>query len=450
MAADPEPRQGGFFYGWVIVAVLAAVGALSMALGTLNFGLFVKPMGDELGIGRSIFGWAQSTRQITSALTAPIVGGLIDRLGGRILIVIAAAITGGAVVGVGFISQGWQLVALYALMGVVGMSGPGALVTTVPVAKWFVRRRGQAMGFMSLGIPIGGLIFVPLTQVFIDAFGWRNAWILLGAIGAGVIVPIALLFIRRQPEDLGLRTDGDPPEPATTVARPATRVAGPATATAGLPAIPAAREERSWTRVEAVRSGTFWRLVIVFSLVQLAVNSVAVHRIPSFMDRGLDPHLISFATALDAGAAGLSTFALGFLTQRVAARLIGAAGFLMLAAASWLTILTETDALVFPAMISFGLGIGALMLMQNYLWADYFGRRHLGSIRGAVMPLTLISGGIGAPLAGFVRDVTGSYVPIWIAAIGLMTVGAAVMAFTPPPREKPASAAPVAAPPAGP
>ncbi|HEX2171948.1 MAG TPA: MFS transporter, partial [Dehalococcoidia bacterium] len=211
-----QRRSGRLFYGWVIVAVMATAGALSMALGTLNFGLFVKPMGDELGFGRSVFGWAQSTRQVSSAVTAPLVGSLIDRFGARLLLAAAAIITGGAVACLAFISAGWQLVALYAFMGVVGMSGPGALVTTVPVAKWFVRQRAKAMAFLSLGIPAGGLIFVPLTQVFIDAFGWRTAWILLALIGAGAIIPLSLFFVRRQPEDLGLLPDGGPPPVSTS------------------------------------------------------------------------------------------------------------------------------------------------------------------------------------------------------------------------------------------
>lgn len=76
------PRQlerPRFFYGWAIVAVMALSGTLSMALGALNLGLFVRPMDDELGVGRAVFGWAQSARQVASALTAPVVGGLIDR-----------------------------------------------------------------------------------------------------------------------------------------------------------------------------------------------------------------------------------------------------------------------------------------------------------------------------------------------------------------------------------
>ncbi|HEX2173337.1 MAG TPA: MFS transporter, partial [Dehalococcoidia bacterium] len=240
-----------------------------------------------------------------------------------------------------------------------------------------------------------------------------------------------LFFVRRQPEDLGLPPDGGPSPVSTSPA------AAPSASHPAAPA-PAAADERSWTRREAVRSGTFWRLVFVFSIVMLAVNSVGVHRIPSFMDRGLEPRVISYATALDAAAAGLSTFAMGFLAQRVPARLIGTGGFLMLALASWLTIIAADHSVMFVAMISFGLGIGVLMLMQNYLWAEYFGRQHLGSIRGAVMPITLICGGLGAPLSGYVRDITGDYTPVWLTATGLMVLGGIIIALTPPPRAKPA------------
>ena len=423
-SVESKPR---LFYGWVIVAVMAATGALSMALGTLNFGLFIKPMGDELGIGRAVFGWAQSARQITSAITAPMVGGLIDRFGARMLLTISATITGAAVLGLGFVTADWQLVTLFALMGLVGMSGPGALVTTVPVTKWFVRNRGKALSFMSLGVPIGGLVFVPLTQIFIDAFGWRNAWMLLAIIGSGIIIPLALVFVRRQPEDLGLLPDGDLPAAERAIA---------SDAKAGSPVQPVYSDEHSWTRAEALRSGTFWRLVFVFSVVMLATNTINVHRIPSFMDRGLDPRLISYATAFDAAAAGLSTFTMGLLTQRIPARLIGAGGFLMLIVASVLTIVADNHPVMFLAMITFGLGIGVLMLMQNFLWADYFGRKHLGSIRGAVMPIMLVFGGAGAPLAGYIRDFTGSYTHTWLAATILMALSAVVLALTPPPRPK--------------
>jgi MFS family permease len=417
--AESEPR---FFYGWVIVGVMAAVGCLSMALGTLNFGLFIKPMGDELGIGRATFGWAQSARQIASAMTALKVGSLLDLYGARVLLTVSALITGLAVAALAFVTAGWQIIALFALMGVVGMSGPGALVSTVPVTKWFVRKRGKALAIMSLGNPIGGLIFIPLTQIFIADLGWRDAWFYLAIIGASLILPLSLVFVRREPEDMGLLPDGDRP-------RPAVRPTG-----AGQPAAAAARrEEVAWTRAQAMRSGTFWRLVFVFSVVQMATNSVGVHRIPSFMDRGFDPTLISYATALDAAAVGVTTVGLGLLLSRVPSRFLGAAGFVALAISSAMTIVAADHVVMFISMIVFGLGIGGTMLMQNYLWAEYFGRRHQGSIRGAVMPIMLLLGGTGPPLAGYVLDYTGSYTPAWAASTVLMAFGAVVLAMTPPP-----------------
>ena len=413
LVAEPVAVRAGrprLFYGWAIVGVLAITSALTMAMGALNFGLFIKPMGDELGIGRATFGWAQSSRQITSALTAPVVGPLIDRFGVRILLPVAAVLCFLAMVGLALTSEGWQLIAMFGLMGVVGMNGPGALVTTVPVTKWFVRKRAKAMAFASLGVPLGGFLLVPLTQILIDEVGWRWTWVIMGLLGAGIIVPLAILFIRRQPEDLGLLPDGREPAPPVPVR------AKDASATAPVVYL----DERSWTRAEAIRTFTFWKLVFVFGLVMLAMTSVAVHRIPSFMDRGLDPHLISYATALDAAAAGISTFAMGMLAHRIPARYIGAGGFLLLALASIMTIAADSHLVMFASMITFGFGIGAGMLMQNYLWAEYFGRRHQGSIRGAVTPITLMFSAAGPPIAGYVRDEVGSYDPVWMVAVIMM------------------------------
>ena len=91
---SPADGQSPFYYGWIIVYVMASAGAVSMAMGSLNFGLFVKPMGDDLGFGRAYFGWAQTARQVSSSVTSPTVGWLLDRYGSRILLPVAATITG--------------------------------------------------------------------------------------------------------------------------------------------------------------------------------------------------------------------------------------------------------------------------------------------------------------------------------------------------------------------
>ncbi len=404
-------------------------GAFSTGLGTINFGLFIKPMGDQLGIGRASFGWALTARLMVGAAASPVVGRLIDRFGSRVLLAAAAAITGAALFGLAQITQAWQLVMLFSVTGIVGLGGPAALATTVPVAKWFVRRRGRAIGLLFMGIPVGGIIFLPLTQFLLDSVGWRSAWMILAALGAGIIIPVSLLLVRRQPEDMGLLPDGASPltdAPAFESQEKQTSVSSPL-------------EEDSWTLGEAVRSFTYWRLVFVFGLGMLAVSSVGLHRIPDFMDRGLDPRLVALATALDTVALGVTTFVLGFVVERVPVRFIAVLAYGSFATATFLTIIADSHLMLFLAMGTFGVGAGGQMLTQNYLWASYFGRQHLGSIRGAVLPVTLLIGGFGAPLAGYVRDSVGSYVPMWSVARGLMVIVACIFALTPPPKRRPSS-----------
>ena len=422
MATTKAPESGRgesrFFYGWVIVGVMAASGAVSMAMGSLNFGLFIKPMGDQLGIGRAAFGWAQTARQGAGALSSPIIGPLLDRFGSRVMLPVSALATGAAMIGLANMSVSWHLIVLFAVMGFAGMSGPGALVTSVPVLKWFVRDRGRALSFMSLGIPIGALLFVPLTQILIDAVGWRNAWVILAALGVAVIVPLSAVFVRRQPEDMGQLPDG---------ATPLTDADGETPSNAPV-------DEVSWATRDALRSPTLWRLVVAFCVVQLATGTVALHRIPDFMDRGLDARLVSYATAFDAVCAGAATFAFGMLVGRVPVRFLGGLGFSMLAAASVLTIYADNVPIMALSMAIFGLGIGGMMFLNNFIWADYFGRENVGAIRGLVNPINLAVGGLGAPVAGYIYDFTGTYEVAWWVGVALMTFGAILTVMTGPPR----------------
>jgi MFS family permease len=263
------------------------------------------------------------------------------------------------------------------------------------------------------------VIFVPLTQLLIDSSGWRAAWLILGLGGAAIMIPLGLIFLRREPEDMGLLPDGG------TAGRPSAR--------RGAPAI-SHDVEVSWTRHEAVRTVTFWRLVFAFSVVMLGQTTVGVHRIPAFMDRGIDPVLVALATALDAAAAGVSLFALGFLVDRYQVRYLGALSFAAVAVAIFLTLQAEAAPMMFASTATFGLGVGGSLLLQSYIWAAYYGRGNLGAIRGIVQPITLVVAGIGPPFAGYVRDVSGTYDSVWWAGLILVVVGAVVLATSPQPR----------------
>ena len=424
-AATPPHRR--FFYGWVIVGVMSLVGALSMTLATLNFVVFIRPMGNELHIGRAMFGWSQTARTVTGAFTSPWIGRFVDRLGSRYLLAAAALLVGLSLVAMAFITAAWQMVALFAVMGVLALGGPaGNLLTTVPIAKWFVRKRGLAMALVGVGPFLGGVIFVPISQLFITDLGWRHAWIALAAIGMAGIIPLTLLFVRRQPEDMGQAPDGDPPRNSA----PAENPSQAATTSVVV-------EETSWTLAEARRSPVFWRLVAAFSLAMFALGSIGLHRVPNFMDKGLDPGLVALATSLDAAGGGASTFLMGFVADRMQARHLGLFSFTVLTVAMVLTILGDTPLLLFLAMGSFGVGIGGLVLLQNYLWPQYFGRGHLGSIRGFITPITLLWSGISGPLAGYVKDIWGSYDSIWWVCVAMMALATLLIFSTSKPVKRP-------------
>ena len=110
----------------------------------------------------------------------------------------------------------WQFVLFLGVLGALGFAGLAYSVTSPTIAKWFVRRRGRAAGIATGGLNVGVAVFTPLIVFLIDQYGWRSAWLYLGLLPMVLVIPPALLWLRRQPEDMGLLPDGDPAPPATS------------------------------------------------------------------------------------------------------------------------------------------------------------------------------------------------------------------------------------------
>ena len=373
-----------------------------MGMGLFNFGLFIKPMGDDLGLSRATFGWAQTFRQVAGAASSPVLGRLLDRFGSRFLLPASVVLTGIAMIGMSYAQNEAHLLIAISLFGIAGYAMPGSILTNVPVMKWFEHNRGRAMGLVSACSLIGGMLFLPLTQELIDRVGWRDAWLYLACLGTALVVPLVLIFVRRQPEDFGLLPDG---------------------ASAAEAADAAIKDEQRFTAKEAMHTTSFWMLALIFTLMSISIASIGLHRIPEFMDRGLSPNWIAWAMALDSVLAGVASVVTGMLANRMGIRRIGAIGFGFLAAACYLTIIAQDIWLMALSMAVFGIGIGVTLQMQNLIWPAFFGRAHVGSIRGVVMPITLVVSALSAPFAGWVYDTTGSYTSVWWAAVALMSLG---------------------------
>jgi len=415
-AALPVTRV---YYGWVIVAAMVVIGGTTMILTGPTFGLFVEPMQEELGFSTALIGWANTARILTAAASGLFIGKLLDRYGPRVLLAIAGVVASLAALSLGLFHPAWWLIGSFVAMGLVAMQGPASFYTSPSVAKWFVRQRAKAMGILSIAAPAGLVFGFPAVQWIISNHGWKAGWIVLGLSGLVIIVPVSLIYLRRQPEDFGLLPDGDPADGGESLED--SSAFGGAT-------------EHQWTRGEAIRTREFWQLSTVFSLFVFATNSMIIFRIPHFIDQGIDPGLI----AIGAGTAQIS-LVLGAVTLGRQVALVGmerlaALNLLVMVMCFVLTVTVATPFMMFVALYTWSWSNNSMGALQGTLFASYFGRRHIGAIRSVSLTANMLFAAVAGPLTGYVGDATGGFNAIWWPMIGVLGVSVVLMATSRPPK----------------
>lgn len=378
-----QTERPPLFYGWVIVAVALVMNLASSPATAVTFGFFINPMRDDTGWSESQLVLGLTFRLAVAGVTSPFLGMLLDRLGSRILGTVAALIAGGSIMAVGLVHELWVFYLLYAISGLSGFGGPsGQLLTVVPVAKWFQVKRGKALSLATAGTPAGNLLLIPIAQLIIELWGWRTAWMVLGALLALGAAPICALLMRKDPESMGLTVDGleAPPHRAET-------------------SNVAVVEDESWNVREVMHSGVFWLLIMATAFGGLVTQGTLVNRVPFWQDTGIDAGYVALGTALAPLLVVLSGLACGVLADRFAVRVIGFGGGII-AGLSALPMVFARDSIMLLAVhnILWGIGQGANNTMANVVWPAYFGRRFIGSIRGVIFPVSIGTAAMSAPL----------------------------------------------------
>ena len=410
------------FYGWWIVAaaVLLQFSFLSVTQATVS--VFLRPVVDELGWQVWQFSLGSSLALMAGALSSVVVGGVVDRRGPRLPVLGGALVTALCLYGLGRQSSLWLFWSLHLCAGLIGWTLFGPLVVNITVNKWFVRRRGWALAIGSSGISLGGLIAPVAMTLAVDSLGWRNGYHLLAIFVLAIVVPVAFL-LRRAPEDFGLRPDG-----ASDASMERDR-------------LPGATEPPSYTSGQALRTPGFWLLLFGYSMNQAALSSVLAHAIPFATDASFSRTTASLALAVNGLGNLLSKAVWGYCLQRFPPRRLAVFAFslggtgvaLMLLAASSAERLGNGGSaagLLFAGFFCYGFGFGGTIPVSEYLWVSYFGRAHIGAIRGVSQPLTIIGPTIGPVLVGVGFDLTGSYRLAFIAVIATYLLGALLVAIS--------------------
>jgi len=389
-------NSGVFYYGWYIVAVgfIANVASSFSLASTLS--IFLKPLTVDLGVSRGVFSLLRSGEGLISAGMAPVAGSLVDRHGGRWLVVAGAVV---ATIGYLCLSQVdafWQFLIVRWSLVTPGDAIMGSMVLNVVIARWFVRMRGRAIAFSSMGIGFGKISMPLFAASLLVWLGWRHTWAVFGMLTFVLLVAPAILYIRRSPEEMGLVPDGGMPAPI----QEAQRSAAPRTPST---------ENVVWTRKEAVRTRAFWLIVAVFGVSSIGVTGLNLHVFPYVSDLGHSDIIAATVMSVIAFTQLASPLVWGFLAERTDVRRTTMIKFLIQAAGLILAITSGNLSLLYVGFFFYGIGLGGSMVLPDVLWARFFGRISLGRIRGLGYLLTHVLSAMGPPFFGFLFDYMGNY-----------------------------------------
>jgi MFS family permease len=395
----PSKRQV-FFYGWYIVGVgfLANV-ASSFALAS-TMSIFLKPLTSDLGVSRGVFSLLRSGEGIIAACIAPLIGTLVDRYGGRWLMVIGTAIVAVGYFLLTYVESFAQFVWIRLTLVTLGDSMMGYMVVNVIIAQWFTRYRGRALAISSMGVGFAKVCMPLVAASLILWLGWRHTWFAFGLITLGLLVVPALLIIRRTPEAMGLLPDGT--EEATGVRVVTSKKA--VTAVAGTDA-----QEVVWTRGEAARTTAFWLLVITFGISSIGVTGLNLHVYSYVTDLGYSAVIAATVMSIIASMQLASPLVWGLLADRIGARYAATLRFVIQGIGLAVAVLSGELVWLYAGFLLYGIGLGGNMVLPDILWADYFGRHSLGKIRGMGLLISHFLAAIGPPFFGFLFDITRGY-----------------------------------------
>lgn len=385
--------------------------------------IFMKPMANEFGWSRAAIAGSIAIGSLSAAFLSPFIGPVLDRHGPRMTAFWGILFLSLGLVGMTFVNRIWQLYLFFGMCRMIAI-GILSLVISVSVSNWFIRKRGRAMGTVSLGPRLGSVLLPLLTQFFILVFGWRLAWSSLGIIVFLMSGIPVLLFLRHRPEDMGLLPDGDagiskevnPCEPADNIS-----------AATFAPAI-----TYSLTRSQAIRTSTFWLLTTVHSLIPFIQAGISFHLYPFLTDRGIAPMTAVLVLAAINFSGAFGAVSWGVFAERINVKTLLAVNVfsssLLFLAIYWTALLKTSGhtfiGMLFLLSVFYGVTFGGREPLLNIIWADYFGRHSLGSILGYSGPFRWTANAVGPIFAAIFYDVYGSYkFPFYFFAVSFFIAG---------------------------
>jgi MFS family permease len=390
-----------FFYGWLIVAIVMLAGVLAAGVSNITMAVVLKPISDDLGWSRTLTAAAITAGALAGGFLAPLFGPLADRLGPRLLLPAGGALVGLLAFGVSFSTEPWEFYATFVPARALTEFLLCGMIAFTAAANWFYLKRPRVMGLIAMATPLGSAALSLVYQYFITHYGWRSAFMSLGvALWVLVVIPGAI-FLRRQPEDLGLYPDGVAAPPRSQ-------------ATSTLVPEPSNDAEDHWQRREAVRTSALWLSVVSQFLASIGTGGIAFHTAAYLTDLRIDAGVAAGAVSVMALSGAFGNGLWGALAERFHPRSLNVMTMIVAALSVALLMTVNSAPVAYFFAFLFGVNARGSAVLIQVLIARYFGRRSFGAISSILDPFHKGGLGLGALFAGVGFDYAGNYQTIFV------------------------------------
>ena len=415
-----------FYYGWF---VLAAISGINFANGATAIGVltvFILPFTQDFGWTRTQISAVTSVGAILGAIVAPFIGRMTDRLGARLPLTLGGVFI---VLATLCLASMQSLIGFYLAFGLARLADQGFVQASSPpaIAKWFQRYRGRAIAVLFFVTSLGGVTLPLLVQVVINVWHWRVAWLVLGGIMLCFgLVPCAL-WVRRQPEDLGLLVDG------VTRVQPSVP---PRTGVGNARHADFRDAEMSWQLNEARQTSTLWLFLVSAFIIGIASTGVALHIVPYLVQQGVTSMAAVGAVSLGFLASGIGNLLWGYAADRLSVRFLLGLAYILRIASLAMLLVTDSVPEAYGFALLQGFADGGIRTLTAVLLADYYGRQHLGAIYGLSRAVQVAGFALGPLVSGITFDLTRSYYGAFQAFLVLSVIGTVLILLARPPVRK--------------
>lgn len=380
-----------FYYGWIIVFISALAAFFSSPGQTYSISAFIDSYIAEFGHSRTMISVIYSVATVCSGLLLVWMGKAVDRFGQRTMFVIVGLMLTITVFFNSFIINIPMIFVGFFLLRYFGQ-GSLTLIPSSLIPQWFDKHRALALSLLTLGTIMGNMVVPRLNVFMIKTYGWNTAWRLWGLGLLVVFLPIMWAFTINKPEDINLLPDNEEVKSQQDLEDELEEVA-----------------RTSFSLKEALKFKEFWFVGLISMIVPMISTGMMFHFYSIAAEKGFGETATASVIGLMALPGFFMPLVAGTIIDRYRSKHIIFVSLFMIAIDLFLFRFAGSLVFIGVFLFIYGLFSNIQGVTISVIWVKYFGRLHLGEIRGMATVFIVLGSAVGTVPFGLSYDMTGSY-----------------------------------------